>query len=53
MRSKMLAAWALDARVDKEMPKTVPSARAKSASTAGAHLYVENLRRLSRRSRRR
>ena len=39
---KMLASWALHARVDKEMPKTVPIDASEANLVAGAHLYVEN-----------
>jgi thiosulfate dehydrogenase len=39
---KMLASWALHARVDKEMPKTVPIDASEANLVAGAHLYMEN-----------
>jgi thiosulfate dehydrogenase len=39
---KILASWALHARVDKEMPKTVPIEASEANYVAGAHLYVEN-----------
>lgn len=39
---KMLAKKALNARVDKEMPKTVPIAADDAAYTAGAQIYRDN-----------
>jgi len=38
----MLASKALHARVDKEMPKTVPISADEAAYTAGAQIYKEN-----------
>jgi thiosulfate dehydrogenase len=37
-----LAGWALDARLDKEMPKTIPISSDAANLTAGAHIYVED-----------
>ncbi len=37
-----LAKWALNARVEKEMPKTVPVGADAADLMAGAHVYVEN-----------
>jgi thiosulfate dehydrogenase len=37
-----LAGWALDARIDKEMPRTTPIESDAANLTAGAHIYVED-----------
>jgi thiosulfate dehydrogenase len=39
---KLLAKWALRARLGKEMPKTAPIDASEPNLVAGAHLYVEN-----------
>ncbi len=39
---KRLAGWALEAHVEKEMPKTAPIAPDGPNLTAGAHIYIEN-----------
>ena len=39
---KMLASWALRARVGKEAPTTAPIDASEANLVAGAHLYVEN-----------
>jgi thiosulfate dehydrogenase len=39
---KTLAGWALDARIDREMPKAVPIAADSANLMAGARTYVEN-----------
>jgi len=39
---KMLAGMALHARMDKEMPKTVPVAADEAAYVAGAQIYKDN-----------
>lgn len=39
---KTLASWALHARIEREMPKTVPIQADEANYLAGAHLYVEH-----------